>query len=267
MKVYVDVIIFENFIINTFILMLTMRLTAHKYKMINLFLAGFIGSMYTLVVIVPELAFFCLLPIQIFVAVIMLRIVTGKIILKDFLKTLCVFFISTFSLSGICFLCALQQNVYILGNRFEINIYSIKYIILSIMALFIICTRLYDYLKERTFIKNYIFDVELNIDNKKIKFKGFLDSGNSAREPVTNLPCIIVEESILQEINIRSFGIYHIPYTTVKESDDLIGIRINGIQIISEKKIFRKIDAIVCPCKEKFSEKNEFSALLPRGII
>jgi len=35
------------------------------------------------------------------------------------------------------------------------------------------------------------------MDDIKYVIKGFLDTGNELREPITNLPCIIVEEKII----------------------------------------------------------------------
>ena len=267
MKIYVDVILMENFIINVFLLYSTMKLTSHKYNMKRMFFAGTIGSLYTLVMIVPSLKLLSIFPIQIMAALSMVRVACGKKSIKDIIKISLVFFVSSFCLSGICFFIHLKKEVYILGETFYINNYSIKYSLLAMMILFIIISRIYDYIKEETFIKNYIFDIEFSIKDKKVYAKGFLDTGNSIKEPVTNLPCIILEKKLLKNTDVSSCGIYKIPYNTVSDNGFFNGIKVKGIKIKHENNIYKEIDAIICFSEKKLSSKNDFNALLPRGIV
>lgn len=267
MEIYIDILIFENFIVNLFLLSLTMKLTHHKCKTSMLIFSAFLGSIYTLVIFTPILNLFGNMPFQVIVAMIMVKLTYGKTSIINFLRTTSIFFITTFTLSGICFLFSLKENIYILGETFSIEKYSIKYLILSFMIIFIICNRINYYLKERSFINNYIFYIECCIENKNYIFSGFLDTGNELREPITNLPCILVEKDLLSDVNFSGNNIYYIPYSTVKSGGKLLGIRVNNINIKNDDLDFRKIDAIICPCNEKFSKRNEFNALLSRGIV
>jgi len=267
MEIYIDVLILENFIVNLFLLLITMKLIHHKCKTSVLIIASFLGSMYTLILFIPKLNIFSNIPFQVIVAVIMVKLTYGKTSIINLFRATSIFFITTFTLSGICFLFSLKENMYILGETFSMKNYPIKFLILSFMVLFIICNRINYYLKERSFVNNYMFCVECYIENKNYIFNGFLDTGNELREPITNLPCILIEKDLLCDVNFSGNNIYYIPYSTVKYDGKLLGIRVNNINIKNNGLDFRKIDAIVCPCDEKFSKRNEFNALLSRGIV
>ena len=166
MKIYIDVLILENFIVNLFLLLLTMKLIHHKCKTNIMIFSSFLGSIYTVVLLIPELKIFSYFPFQIIMAIIMVWITYGKTSIINLLKTTTIFLMVSFTLSGICFLFSLKENIYILGEKFSIAKYSIKYVILSFMILFIVIDRISYYIKEQNFVNNYIFSVECYIENK-----------------------------------------------------------------------------------------------------
>ena len=267
MIVYADMIVLENTIVNLFLLMITMKCARHKYKMINITVSAFVGGLYTIVLFMPNLWVFRSFPIEMIVAYLMIRITSGKMKFLSYMRILILFLIFTFMLSGICFLFSIKQNFYILGSSFNIEHYSIKYIMISLMIIYIVGSRTVDYIKERNFINNYLFQITFIIDNIKYEVQCFLDTGNELREPVTNLPCILVEREIIKDLYIEGKYVYYVPYNSIGSEGNLKGIRENNILINGRGISEKKIDAIVCPCDEKLSKENEFNALLSRGIV
>lgn len=265
--IYADLLVLENAIVNLFLLVITMKSIRHKFKWKKVISAAFVGGLYTMVLFIPKLFIVGSFPFQLFVAYFMIRIASGKMNFISHLKMLILFFMFTFTLSGICFLFSMRQNFYILGSSFEIENYSIKYILLSLMIIFIIGSRILDYIKERTFVDNYILKISFEIDGEKYEILSFLDTGNELKEPVTNLPCIIIERDIIKNINFKGKRIYYVPYNAIGVGGNLEGIRINNIEINNSGVFEKKIDAIVCPCEEKLSKEDEFNALLSRGIV
>ncbi|MDO5516466.1 MAG: sigma-E processing peptidase SpoIIGA [Clostridium sp.] len=265
--IYADVLVLENTIVNLFLLMITMKCIRHKYKMLNILSAAFVGGLYTMVLFMPKLLVLKSFTSQILVAYLMIRIASGKMKFLSRMKILILFFLFTFMLSGICFLFSIKQNFYILGGNFKIEHYSIKYILLSIMVIYIIGSRILDYIKDRNFINNYNFQISFEVDGEEYKISSFLDTGNELREPVTNLPCILIEKEIIKNIDIKGKNVYYVPYNVIGSGGNLEGIRVNNIAINGRGISDKKIDAIVCPCKEKLSKENEFNALLSRGIV
>lgn len=266
MEIYADVLILENSIVNFFLLTLTMKCVKHKCRIIALLCSSIIGGVYTLVLLIPQLNGFTSLPCELIVACIMLRLVYGKTSILNMIKLLAIFLMLTFTLSGVCFLFSLKQNIYILGSTFQIEKYSVKYIILAIMLIYISIDRFVEYIKDKLFINNYVFEVEFEVEDKKYSFKSFLDTGNELKEPVTNLPCILIEENLIRDIAFDK-NVYHILYSSIGYGGDLKGIRVNNIKIKNRNCLYEKIDAIICPCKERLSKENEFNALLSRGIV
>lgn len=267
MIVYADILFIEDFIVNLFLLTVTMKFLRHKCKFSLLSASACIGGIYSFVVIIPELGFLETLPFELLIAYLMLRLVYGKAPFLNMLKVLITFLMITFTLSGICFLFSLKQNYYILGSNFNIEKYSAKYIILSLMLLYVFLNRISDYIRDKVAVDSYIYIMEFKIEGETYTFHSFLDTGNELREPVTNLPCILIEENLFSQINFKDKNIYNIPYSAIGYGGNLKGVRVNNIKIKGRDLLYRQVDAIVCPCMEKLSKENEFNALLSRGIF
>ena len=266
MEIYADILILENCIVNFFLLTLTMKCIKHKCKMNALIISSFIGGIYTIVLLIPKLNILASLPCELAVACIMIRLVYGKTSILNMIKVLGIFLMMTFTLSGICFLFSLKQNLYLLGNTFKIEKYSVKYIMLGIMIIYLIYSRFIEYIKDKLFTNNFSFNIEFEVEDRQYSFKSFLDTGNELREPITNLPCILIEENLINDINFEGKNIYYILYSSIGYGGKLKGIRVNNIKVKKKNCLYEEIDAIICPCKEKLSNEHEFNALLSRGV-
>ena len=267
MVIYADVFFIENFIVNLFLLSITMKCLKHKYSFFLLSAASCIGAIYSLVLLIPKFKILSTLPFELLTAYLMIKIVYGKTTLINMLKVIIIILMLTFTLSGICILFSFKQNYYILDGIYEIKKYSIKYIMLGIMIIYILADRIIECIKDKIAVNSYIYEMELLVGGEKYSIRSFLDTGNELREPVTNLPCILIEQSIFSEFNFENKNIYNIPYNAIGYGGKLRGIRVNNIKIKGRDLWYRQVDAIVCPCVEKLSKENEFNALLSRGIL
>lgn len=267
MKIYADILVLENCIVDFFLLTLTMKCIKHKCKTSKLIISSFIGGIYTLVLIMPRLNILAYFPVQLGVVFIMIRIVYGKSSIFNLIKLAAIFLMISFTLSGICFLISLKADGFIVGTSYKIEKYSVKYIMLGMMIIYVSCSRIMDYVKEKLFINNFNFNIEFEIEKKQYCFKGFLDTGNELVEYVTNLPCILIEEDLIKDIKFNENNTYKIPYNSVGYGGYLKGIRINNIKITNKRHLYENIDAIICPCKQILSREDEFNALLSRAIV
>lgn len=267
MKIYADILVLENCIVDFFLLTITMKCIKHKCKTSKLIISSFIGGIYTLVLILPRLSILASFPFQLATIFIMIRLVYGRSKILNLIKLVTIFLMVTFTLSGICFLFSLKADGFSVGRIFKIEKYSVKYIMLGIMIIYAAYSRITDYVKEKLFIKNFDFNVEFEIEKKKYSFKGFLDTGNELVESITNLPCILIEEDLIKDLKFNENNTYRIPYNAIGYGGDLKGIRINNIKITNKRHLYENIDAIICPCKQTLSKEDEFNALLSRGIV
>lgn len=265
MVIYIDVLLIENFIINLFLLLITLKALRYKYYK-TVYIAAIIGSLYTLVLFMDN-KILASLPFKIIVVLLMIIISTKNYKLLRTIKSSITFMIMSFTLCGFSFSFSIIDNYYSIYRDFSINNYSIKYLLISIMGLYIVIVRVIDYLRDRSLINNFIYDIEISNEQKTVFIKGLLDTGNALREPVTNLPCIIIESDFLDQFNIKSNEEFSIPYSTIAEEGSLKGFKTNTIRIRGEDKEWKEVEAIVCKCKNKLSKENEFNALLSRGVI
>jgi len=134
------------------------------------------------------------------------------------------------------------------------------------MIVYIIYSRFIEYIKDKLFTNNFTFNIEFEVDDIQYNLKSFLDTGNELREPITNLPCILIEENLISHINFEGKNIYYILYSSIGYGGKLKGIRVNNIKIKKKDCLYENVDAIICPCKEKLSSEHEFNALLSRGV-
>ncbi|MBD7910372.1 MULTISPECIES: sigma-E processing peptidase SpoIIGA [Clostridium] len=267
MEIYLDVVLIENFIVDLFLLSITFNVIRVEVKNKKLVLSSILGAIYTMVMIFPTLSFFSFMPIQFCVAYFMSLIIMGKERWKMAIKSTAVFLIASVTLSGICFYLAEFENSYTFCNGFSINNFSLKSLVLALMIIYIIYFRAISYFRERSVINNFTFDVEIYIDDIKYLIKGFLDTGNELREPITNLPCIIIEERLFYNYKFNEDKVYYINYSAIGYEGKLKGFKVDRVMIREEGKDFREVKAIICPCKDILSREKDFNALLSRGVV
>ncbi|MBE6053199.1 MAG: peptidase U4 [Clostridium sartagoforme] len=265
MVIYIDILLIENFIINLFLLLVALKVLRYKYYK-TIYLASMLGALYTLALFVDN-KIFVSLPFKLIVVLVMLIISTKNINFLKVIKSATTFIVLSFTLCGITFSFSMIENYYNFSQNYSINNYSIKYLILSLMIFYIVIVRIIDYLRERALVNNFLYDIEISTEDKSIIIKGLLDTGNGLREPVTNLPCIIIENDFLKEFNVSSDNEFLIPYNTIGEEGSLRGFKSKKVRIRGEDKEWKDVEVIVCKCKNKLSKENEFNALLSRGVI
>ena len=87
------------------------------------------------------------------------------------------------------------------------------------------------------------------------------------REPVTNLPSVIVENNYFNQFDIPDDKKFIIKYDTINEVGEVKGFKGNIMIKNEDSNSLTRVDAIVCGCERKLSKEDEFQALLSRGIV
>ena len=146
------------------------------------------------------------------------------------------------------------QSNYSVDKSFQVEDNSFKNIILSLIIIYFISCRIIAFIKDRTVVSNFIFDIEFEYSGK-------------ISEPSTNLPCILVEQRFLDIKHCSDENLYYISYNAIGVKGILKGVKVDNVLIKKEGKEYKRIVAILCPCEEVLSSNQEFNALLSRGII
>lgn len=265
MAIYIDILIIENFIVNLFLLIITMKLLRFGYSK-TIYISALIGAFYTMVLFLQNSILTSLI-FKILVIFLMLIVATKSFRILNLLKGIAVFMLTSFTLAGISFAFSMMDNQYSIFKEFKLSNYSIKFLMISLMILYIFIVRVVDSLRERALVNNFIYDIEISNKQDTLLIKGLLDTGNALREPTTNLPCIIVEDNFFSHFNIQEDELFYIPYSTIGEQGSLIGFRSENIKIRTNQGEWKNVQAIVCGCTNKLSKENDFNALLSRGVI
>lgn len=270
MEVYLDILILENTIVNSFLLCLTSRLMRRKVKFKFILLASFIGSLYVLVLLSSQLQSFSSIFFKLLISIVMI-LITFRI--KNFLfniKASAVFIFCSFVLAGVCIF--IQLNTIKFGT-FDLSLYNFTYkkLFISIMIVYIFTNRTLIFLKDRNDINAFVYDVDININGTVKKMRAFLDTGNELREPSTNLPVIIVQKNLFLNFKIENQNKYYIPYMVIDGNKGMLeAFKPESVKIYYKTKNKSKIiniEAIIAISEIQLSQFNEYDALLSRGII
>ncbi|KEI17872.1 sigma-E processing peptidase SpoIIGA [Clostridium haemolyticum] len=261
MILYLDIFILENFMVNFFLLYITTQTLRLKQKILYVILASIIGTAYAMFMVYSKFQYFFNIPLKFFIAIIMILIVFRKKNLLFLFKATVVFIIYSMLLAGICIFIEINGTNNILVG------FSYKYLILAIMFFYIVIHRLVSYIRDRNEINNFIYEIDIVMNDITKKVKAFLDTGNELREPVTNLPVMIVEKSIIPISELNTQNKFIIPYRVVNGfTGKLEGFKPKYIEV-HKKNTVEKREVIIALCDNGLSELNDYNALLSRGII
>lgn len=268
--IYLDVLLIENFIVNLFLICITSDTMKIKLKVTNAILSAVFATSYVMVILIPKLNVFNAIYIKIPLVMVFMIIAFKKLDIGFILKSSAIYIIYSMLLSGLCFFIGIN-NINIMDQNRTLESFSYKYILMSMMILYIFINRIINFIKDRYIVDNLIYSVEIFYKGKVKSFKGFLDTGNELREPATDLPVIIVERGALGDITLEDKERYMIPYEVVNGSKGrLQGFKPEYIKLYynkDEKVSIKPIEAIICICDNSLSKGGEYSALLSRGIL
>lgn len=280
-KLYVDVIFMENFIINFIILLLTRKFSKEKTNNLKLIFGAFLGASYVILLFFSLPNIFYSFGFKIIISIMIIIVSFGIKRIKNFLKIISTFYIISFIMGGTAF-----ALIYVVNFDFkQIIIWSI---ILTIVLIYIA----WDYIIKRNIQNKLIHVLHVNIMNTNKDIKAMIDTGNSLYDPLSKIPVIIVEYDALKEIlpesikNLFSKEDYQsifkipnmvkddkwmerlriIPYNSIgNENGLLLGIKPDNITIDENGKTLK--DVILGIYAKKFSENNNYEAIIGPELI
>jgi Sporulation factor SpoIIGA. len=238
-----------------------------KPKLKFILIASAVGTLYVLTLFCSSTYIFTKLPFKILIAMLMIVISIRKKNIAAVLKATIIFMLYSMVLCGLI--------ITIQYNEPNINYYDMSFtsfspnsIILSLMIGYLFINRIVIFVKDRRNIQNFKYKVQISVDNKCKELDAFLDTGNELREPITNLPVIIVEKSLLSDIELERKDKYFIPYKVIGGMTGKIeAFKPDGIKIFYDNNRYELKEALIAISEQKLSDINEFNALLSRGII
>lgn len=290
MTVYLDIVFFENVILNYIILMSTAIISNSRTSIFRIMLTSLIGSFFSIVNYIIELKLIINLVFKIFLSVIMIVIAFNNFNLKIFVKQLLFFYIVSFFIGGITFMLIFlisSENVRIIKNHF-VGIYPMKMTFVAGIVGFLIVSVI-SKISFRKISSNTIFgEIEIFYNGNKKKIKAMLDTGNLLKEPITDADVIVVEKNSLielieknemEKINLFYSGFFIendqilkykfklIPFASLGNNTGLmLGFKPDIVKIYTDEKIVRN-DVLIGVYDGRLTNNGSYTSLIGLNII
>ena len=213
---------------------------------------------------------------KILLSIIMIYIAFSNENIKQIIKNLLLFYLASFVIGG----CALAM-LYLISpqsvsfqNGVLVGTYPMKVTLVSGIIGFLIIQCSFSLNKRQMKIKDMLCDLEIVVKGEKVKLKGYIDSGNTLKDPLSNKPVIIVEKAIMEKIidtdNLlggdEKLKLRLIPFKSIgKQNGMLVGIRPEYVVIKYNENIIKTKNVIIGIYDKKISKS--YSALIGLEIL
>ena len=265
MEIYIETFLLQNILINFCLLKLVNSTTKYHSTFFKLIVASIVGSFFSVIsaIFITNNHFLNL--IKLACAIAMLKIAL-KINLKQFIISFVLLFVYTFALGGA--IINLSSATYttsfgvVLSSKFNLTTICLVIILLTYFIEMVA-----KHQKTRTITNNYIYPVELELNNNKIIINAYLDSGNLLQ--FNNQPVIILDlNTYLKLTNTDLINFYltnntQIQTNTVTSCQKLKLFKIDKMTIFSKTKVEIKDQYIAINTNNSFKNTNYQALLSP----
>lgn len=295
MTIYVDVVLIENLIMNYIILLATGLILKTKLKHLRLIIASLLGAIYSIVAYINFLEIYSNFFLKILLSVIIVYIAFNPQTMKKMWKSILIFYLTSFVFGGAAFalIYIIRPQDILMKNGLFLGTYPLKTVILAAIVAFIVIITAFTIVKTKVTKKDMFCNIEIKLNGKILKTKALIDSGNMLKEPITNIPVVVIERSLLYEYlpkeilnhlddiiggdlekipeEIRNQYISRlklIPFSSLgKQNGMLIGIKPEYLKIIKEEQEIKKENVILGIYNKSLTKKGEYRALMGMEFI
>lgn len=295
MTIYIDVVLLENLIMNYIILFTTGLVIKIKTKHIRLILASLLGAIYSVVAYAGILKAYSSMILKFILSIIIVFIAYNPQSVKQLCKTLLLFYLTSFVFGGAAFalIYIIRPQDIIMKNGLFLGTYPLKTVMLGAIIAFCVIITAFSIVKSKISKKTLFCEIEIKINEKLVKTKAMIDTGNMLKEPITNTPVVVVESTLLYECipkeilynleniiggdlekvpnNIKEQYISRlklIPFSSLgKQNGMLLGIKAEYIKIKTEEQETKKTNVIIGIYDKSLTKRGEYQALIGIELI
>ncbi len=290
MTVYLDVIFFENLILNFLILYAVGIETKSRIKVLKLVLASIVGSAYVIIIYVVKDKSFYSIFMKIVLSVVMVHIAFEIKSMKELVKMIVYFYLTSFVFGGgaLALIYVANTGKISIHNGIIYGNYTLLTIMFGAVVSFVVIVISFKLIKNKITKKDLICTITIKVNDKKVKTKALIDTGNFLKDPITNIPVIVAEHSVFKNIisdeileNIENIlggdlneisetiknqylsKIKIIPFSSLgKQNGMILGISAQEVTVEQNEEI-KKIEKIIIGLyNKKLSKKEEYQALV-----
>jgi stage II sporulation protein GA (sporulation sigma-E factor processing peptidase) len=285
-KVYADITFLINFIMDFMIFWTTAKLGGKPILYGRLFLASFLGGVYGVVYLLPEMTILYRLPSKLLFSCLLVLIAFKPMKCQDWKKILAIFYTVSFVMAG-----ATVAGSYLLNDAQDKS-FSYWWLLGGIFFALGLGTYGQKYLAERIIPALLKYPLELHFGNIVCRGEGFLDTGNGLHDPLTKRPVVVAEydflkkyipedcrvvidtakdnNDILQGLSSTSWAdrIRVIPFSSIgKKNGLMVGFRCDEIIIDPDKINSLYKNLVVGIYLHKLSTRDNYQLLIPSEIV
>ncbi len=295
MTIYIDVVFLENLVMNSIILIASGIILKKKLKWIRILLASSLGAIYTIIGYISVLQIYSNLVLKVILSILIIYIAFNPQTVKQLWKDVLIFYLTSFVFGGVAFalIYVVKPQDILMKNGLFLGTYPLKTVLLAAIVAFIIIIAAFAIVKTKFSKKDMFCDVEVELNNKKIKTRAIIDTGNLLKEPITNTPVIVLEHTLLYECvpkeildNLESIlggelvkipeeirneyisRLKLIPFASLgKQNGMLVGIKADSLKIIQDEQEKESKNVIVGIYNKSLTKRGEYRALIGIDLV
>lgn len=289
MTIYIDVVLFENMIMNYIIILATGIIMKQKIRHFKIIVGSLIGAIYSILTYVFPLEIYSNFFFKIILSIIIVYVSFNPQNVKKMWKELLIFYLTSFAFGGAAFalIYIIKPQDILMKNGLFLGLYPLKTVLLAGAVGFIIVISSFKIVKAKISKKDVYKDVKIVIDGKELIVKTMIDTGNMLKDPITGSPVIILEHTLLYDFlpkellnNIENIlagkldnipkevrdnymtKLKFIPFSSLgKQNGMLIGIKPSYVEILQEDE--KKYENMVIGIYNKsLTKTGEYRALM-----
>lgn len=279
LTVYVDILLAVNIFVNYFLLLASAKILRCDIKRIRLFSASALGSLYSLIIFLPELPEMLTVCINLAVSAVLTVIAFAPKSLKVFLREVGVFFAVNFAFAGIMLgiWLAFKPSGMVFNNSVVYFNIDIKVLTASTVICYAVITVILRLIK-RSAPSESIFSVTFFNSGRSVTVNALLDTGNTLKDGFSGKPVIIADSSVFNSLigfspeacfrgnnAIDMMGaenkIRLVAYNTVGEKGFLRALPVDGVSVEKDGKLYMAKNVLIAQSKTEFTN-GEYSAIL-----
>ena len=207
---------------NSIILYATAIILKIKPKFIRIIIASGLGSIYAIIAYITNISIYKSILPKIILAIMMIYIGFNPQNIKNMGKQLLIFYLTSFVFGGVALylIYVIKPQEALIKNGMFVGEYVLKVIFLGAIIAFIVIKISIKVIKTKINTKDMFCKIKINFNNQTIETTAMIDTGNLAKEPITNTPVVIVESSLLEN---------SIPKSILNNVDNILAGKLDNI--------------------------------------
>ncbi len=295
MTVYIDIIFLENLVINYIILYATGIISKVKIKHIRILIGSLIGATYSIIYYLINLKIYSNIFLKIILSIAIIYVSFKPKSFKILGKQILLFYLVSFVFGGaaIAIIYMVNSKGITIQNGVLVGSYTIKTILLGVIIAYITVVVAFNIVRTKISKRDLICDIKVTLNNQEINTKAMIDTGNLLKEPITNIPVVVMEHTLFYDVipkeilnNLEKIlcgdlskipediqnqyisKLKVIPFSSLgKQNGMLLGIKADELLIETSEET-KKIDKIIIGIYNKsLTKRGEYRALLGIGLL